>query len=258
MYKVVLIDDEDIIVEGLKKVIDWGRFGCEVVAAASDAKSGASAIREHRPDILFTDIRMPNLDGLTMLAGLKGEFPGMQITVLTGYRDFEYAKRAVNLGVTRFLLKPSKMSELEEALSTMTENLRRRDAAVPKDPSGGDGAKPPEESQANGLIVRSALEYIRAHYAEKLTLTELAEKTFVSPWYLSKLLNRATGESFCDLLNRTRLEKAKVLLKDPSLKIHEISEMLGFSDVTHFSRLFKKMVQISPIEYRNAAHGGRE
>lgn len=249
MYKVVLIDDEDIIVEGLKKVIDWAGFGCEVVATASDAKSGALAVREHSPDILFTDIKMPNLDGLTMLAGLKGEFPEMQITVLTGYRDFEYAKRAVNIGVTRFLLKPSKMSELEEALRTMTENLRKRKSAQEE-----ESAKP-EESRDNSLIVRSALDYIRVHYAEKLTLTELAEKTYVSPWYLSKLLNKVTGESFCDLLNRTRLEKARVLLEDPSLKIHEISEMLGFNDVTHFSRLFKKAMTVSPIEYRNAAHG---
>lgn len=249
MYKVVLIDDEDIIVEGLKKVIDWAGFGCEVVATASDAKSGALAVREQSPDILFTDIKMPNLDGLTMLAGLKGEFPEMQITVLTGYRDFEYAKRAVNIGVTRFLLKPSKMSELEEALRTMTENLRKR-----KSTQEEESAKP-EESRANSLIVRSALDYIKVHYAEKLTLTELAEKTYVSPWYLSKLLNKVTGESFCDLLNRTRLEKARVLLEDPSLKIHEISEMLGFNDVTHFSRLFKKAMKISPIEYRNAAHG---
>lgn len=253
MYKVVLIDDEDIIVEGLKKVIDWAKFGCGVVAAASDAKSGALAIREHRPDILFTDIKMPNLDGLTMLAGLRGEFPEMQITVLTGYRDFEYAKRAINLGVTRFLLKPSKMGELEEALRTMTENLQKHK------PSGGEApqeneAEKQEMNQANSLIVRSALEYIKVHYAEKLTLTELAEKTYVSQWYLSKLLNRVTGESFCDLLNRTRIEKAKVLLEDPSLKIHEISEMLGFNDVTHFSRLFKKAMKVSPIEYRNAAH----
>lgn len=248
MYKVVLIDDEDIIVEGLKKVIDWQKFGCEVVATAADAKSGALAIRQYCPDILFTDIKMPNLDGLTMLAGLKSEFPDMQITVLTGYRDFEYAKRAVNLGVTRFLLKPSKMGELEEALRTMTENLRKRS------PAPGEEEPPaakPEDSQASNLIVRTALEYIRVHYAEKMTLTELAEKTYVSPWYLSKLLNRVTGESFCDLLNHTRLDKAKTLLKDPSLRIHEISDMLGFNDVTYFSRIFKKEMNASPIEYRN-------
>ncbi|MVB10148.1 putative response regulatory protein [Caprobacter fermentans] len=249
MYKVILIDDETIIVEGLKKVVDWTAFDCEVVATASDARQGAVAVRQYRPDILFTDIKMPDMDGLTMLAGLKSEFPRMQITVLTGYRDFEYAKRAINLGVTRFLLKPSRMHELEEALRIMTKNLSGNTAS-PRE--AGIGEERPEESPAGNLIVRSAVEYIRVHYAEKLTLTVLTEKTYVSPWYLSKLLNRYTGESFSSLLNNTRIEKAKELLKDPSFKIHEISEMLGFNDVTHFSRIFKKTIQMSPLEYRNS------
>ena len=120
MYKVVLIDDEAIITEGLEKVVDWAAHNCRVAALAQDAASGTQAIRTHRPDILFTDIKMPGEDGLTMLAGLKGEFPRMQIAVLTGYRDFEYARRAIRLGVSRFLLKPSKMDELNEALEYMT------------------------------------------------------------------------------------------------------------------------------------------
>jgi len=252
MYKVIIIDDEDIIVQGLKKVVNWAKYGCEVVATASDAKSGAQAIRENSPDILFTDIKMPNMDGLTMLAGLKGEFPNMQITVLTGYRDFEYAKRALHLGVTRFLLKPSKMNELEEALQIMTENLGKLQ------PGAAEEKKESEEEQqdgnpANSFIVRSALKYIEVHYAEKLTLTELAEKTYVSQWYLSKLLNKYTDKSFCDLLNQTRIKKAEKLLKDPSLKIHEVSDMLGFNDVTHFSKIFKKIEQVSPNEYRNSS-----
>ena len=108
-----------------------------------------------------------------------------------------------------------------------------------------------DANPANSFIVRSALKYIELHYAEKLTLTELAEKTYVSQWYLSKLLNKYTDKSFCDLLNQTRIKKAEKLLQDPSLKIHEISDMLGFTDVTHFSRVFKKMEQLSPNEYRN-------
>ena len=87
MYKVVLVDDESLIVEGLRRVVDWAGHNCQVAATAGDAASGAKAIREHRPNILFTDIKMPGEDGLTMLAGLKGEFPRMQIAVLTGYRD---------------------------------------------------------------------------------------------------------------------------------------------------------------------------
>ena len=124
MIRVVLIDDEVIILEGLKKVVDWVGFGCEVVATAQNASAGAEAIRAHQPQIVFTDIKMPDQDGLTMLAGLKSEFPQMEVTVLTGYRDFAYAQEAIRLGVTRLLLKPSKMDEINEAMRTMTQNLR--------------------------------------------------------------------------------------------------------------------------------------
>ena len=89
----------------------------QLYATAYDAASGAAVIRQYHPHIVFTDIKMPGEDGLTMLAGLKGELPQTRITVLTGYRDFEYAQTALHLGVSRFLLKPSKMGELEEALS---------------------------------------------------------------------------------------------------------------------------------------------
>lgn len=69
---------------------------------------------------------MPGLDGLKMIAALKSEFPDMQISILTGYRDFDYCQEALRLGVTRFLLKPSKLTELEEALSVMADNLKER------------------------------------------------------------------------------------------------------------------------------------
>ena len=253
MYRVVIIDDEDRIVEGLKQVLDWARYGCEVVGSASGARSGAEIIRRERPEILFTDIKMPDMDGLTMLAGLKAEFPEMQIAVLTGYRDFDYAKRAIRLGVARYLLKPSKMNELQEALEAMTDNLKK---LRPAEPGPDDREAPPEESSANSFIVKSAMRYIELHYAEKLTLTEVAERTYVSQWYLSKLLNRYMNAGFSELLNRTRIRKAKELLKDPSLRIHEVSDLLGFNDVTHFSRIFKKLEQVSPAEYRNRINIG--
>ena len=95
MYRVVLIDDENIIVEGLRRVIKWADYGCEVVGTASGAEEGAALIRKLQPHILFTDIRMPGADGLTMLAALRSEFPDMQVTVLTGYQDFSYAQQAM-------------------------------------------------------------------------------------------------------------------------------------------------------------------
>lgn len=250
LYKVVLVDDESLIVEGLRQVVDWAGHNCQVSATACDAVSGAQAIREHRPDILFTDIKMPGEDGLTMLAGLKGEFPRMQIAVLTGYRDFEYARRAIRLGVARFLLKPSKMDELEETLDYMTGILDR----LP--PEEQEGAGREQGDTANSFIVRQARGYIARHCAEKLTLQEVADHCFVSQWHLSKLLNKHLGKPFYDLLNAERVRRAKELLEDPALRISEVAEQVGYADTAHFSRVFKKLENMSAGEWRNL-HCGR-
>ena len=158
MYRVVLIDDERLIVEGLSRVVKWADYGCEVAATAEDAAIGAETIRKIQPDILFTDIRMPGQDGLTMLAGLRSEFPDMQVTVLTGYRDFSYAQEAIRLGVTRFLLKPSKMDEINEALSAMTEHLKK------KRPDAEEESQ--ENNRAGSFLVKQAVAYMEADYAE--------------------------------------------------------------------------------------------
>ena len=245
MYKVLLIDDESIIVEGLMRIFPWESFSCTVVGTAKDGEEGAIKIRELRPDILFTDIRMPNIDGLTMLAGLKSEFPDLQVAVLTGYRDFSYAQEAIRLGVTRFLLKPSKMDELEEALKAMVETLKKHRAADESECEDG------HSEAAGSFIVRQALAYVETHYSEKLSLSEVADSCFVSQWHLSKLLNKHTNQSFYDILNNQRIRAAKSLLNDPTLKVSDISERVGYTDTAHFSRVFKKIEGIAANEYRN-------
>ena len=243
MIRVVLIDDEAIILEGLKKVVDWSGFGCEVVATAQNAISGAEIIRRYQPQIVITDIKMPDQDGLTMLAGLKSEFPALEVTVLTGYRDFSYAQEASRLGVTRLLLKPSKMDEINEAMRTMSENLRA--AGLTQEESG-------EENQpAGSFLVREAVQYMEQRYADKLTLQDVADHCYVSQWHLSKLLNRHLEKSFYDLLNEIRIKRAQLLLADPKLKIGDIGERVGYCDPGHFARTFKKITGMSAYEYRN-------
>ena len=126
MYKVLLVDDEPAIVEELSRDIAWEKWNCEVVAIAHDGLEGKKLIEEKHPDIVFSDICMPKMDGLDMIAALDSQFPGLEVSILTGYRDFEYAREAIRLGVTRFLLKPSNMSELEEAIETMCNNLKKK------------------------------------------------------------------------------------------------------------------------------------
>ena len=244
MYKVVLVDDEPIIVEGLSRSVAWEKWGCIVVATAHDGLEGKKIIEDMNPDIVFMDICMPEMNGLAMIAAIHSQYPNLEVSVLTGFRDFEYAREAIRLGVTRFLLKPSNMDEIEEAISTMCENLKRKGIT-------GEQTESEKEQPANSFIVKNALAYMEENYTQKLTLGEVAEKTYVSQWHLSKLLNKHTGQSFSDLLNHIRIEHAKELLKEPSLRIGDIAEQVGFLDLAHFSRVFKKQEGVSANEYRN-------
>ena len=245
MYRVVLVDDERLIIRGLSTVIPWAELGCEIAGTAHDGVSGLEQIRSIRPDIVLTDIRMPNMDGLTMLAAIRSEFPGIQMSVLTAYRDFEYARKAITLGVCRYLLKPSNLDELQEAVKLMVSRLD----AMPQLPEDPDDESVKE---AGNHLVKAALAYMKEHCTEQhLSLGEVADHVYVSQWHLSKLLNRETGQSFFDLLGSLRIQKARELLADPALRIHEIAEMAGFSDVAHFSRSFKKIAGCTPGEYRN-------
>ncbi len=258
MHKVAIIDDEPIIVEGLRKSINWEKYGCEVIGTAFSGEEGLLLIRKEEPDIVFTDIQMPCMDGLSMIAAIKSEFPDTQIAILTGYRDFDYAQRAIKLGVTRFLLKPSKMDELMEALNVMTRKLADHHAE-PEDQKPDDDPEsikelvkePVLDSAASSFIVNNAVAYIEEHYKEKLKLSDVADQVYVSQWHLSKLMNRYLGQNFSEILNGIRINKAKELLKDPSLRIGDIADEVGFLDMAHFSRVFKKLVGISANEFRN-------
>ena len=179
----------------------------------------------------------------------------MQITILTGFRDFEYAREAIRLGVTRFLLKPSKMEELEEAVEVMVKNLSGRKDGEEEEKKVGEWE--PEESAAGSFIAQNAVKYIEENYMEKLKLSDVADQVYVSQWHLSKILNRHVEKSFSDILNHVRIEKAKELLKEPSLRIGDIAEKVGFLDMAHFSRVFKKQTGFSANEYRNQIKKGQ-
>lgn len=242
MYRVIIVDDEPMIAEGLSRVIDWEKLNCTVVALAEDGKTGADAIRKHRPHMVLTDINMPNTNGLEMLAGLRSEFPALQVSIISGHSDFSFAQEAMRLGVCRYLLKPTKMDEIYEAIGAMTENL----AEMPPSQE-----KTSETAEANSFIVRQALSFMKEHHAEKLNLNQVAEHCYVSQWHLSKLLNRQVKRNFYDILNQIRVEKAKELLKDGSLRISDISDRVGYGEAAHFSRVFKKETGMSANEFRS-------
>ena len=249
MFKVIILDDEEVIIDGLKTTVPWERFNCKVVATAADGKEGLALIKKHKPDIVFTDIRMPYLNGLEMLKELTGEYPNMQIIVLSGYRDFSYAQSAIRLGVLRFLLKPSKMDEIYEALNTAMLKLAGVPVEKKKEDPGNE--KGDIESEGGNYLVSRALAYINEHFNEKITLQQLADYLYLSTWHLCRVLKKGTNMNFIDILNNIRIEHAKKYLKETNLKVYEVSQKIGYNDIAYFSKVFKAITGNSPKQFRD-------
>jgi len=237
MYSVVLIDDEEVILKGLRSVVDWEKYNCKIVGQADDGIEGIRLIEKVNPDIIFTDICMPNMDGLAMVERIKTQLKNKEVTVMTGYGDLEYARQAIKFGVTRYLLKPSQLEEIEEALICMVENL--------------DDRRGVNRNNIDNYLVKQVMNYVECHYDEKITLLEIADKNFVSVWHLSKLISKYCNKNFKDIVNEIRMKEAKKFLLEGNYKIYEVSEKVGISDITYFSKVFKKYNGCTPNEFRN-------
>ena len=123
--KVFLVEDEMVIRRGIKNSIDWEKAGYIFCGEASDGELAYPMIIKEKPDILITDIRMPFMDGLELCKLVKKELPNIKILILSGYDEFDYAKEAIRLGVTEYLLKPISSGKLLEALNGVSESIRR-------------------------------------------------------------------------------------------------------------------------------------
>lgn len=116
MFKVLIIDDEPIVRKGIVNIINWKALGCEVVDEASNGLEGIEKIKQHLPDIILTDINMPEVDGLEMIKQTLDLIPWSKIIILTGFREFDYIQEALKLGASEYLLKPSKIDEITTAI----------------------------------------------------------------------------------------------------------------------------------------------
>ena len=125
MYKVFVVDDEIVIREGLRNNIDWEGNGFFLVGEAPDGEIALPMIRDEKPDILITDIRMPFMDGISLCREVRRVMPWIQIVILSGFDSFEYAKQAISLGVQEYLLKPISSDELKDVLSRLVKSIEK-------------------------------------------------------------------------------------------------------------------------------------
>ena len=122
-YRIILADDEEEVRKSIIKKIDWHAAGIEVVGDAENGQDALEKIEALEPDVLMTDIRMPYMDGLTLIERIRQKYPSMKVLIFSGYDDFEYAQQAIKLNVTEYILKPVNVEELTQILNRVKANL---------------------------------------------------------------------------------------------------------------------------------------
>lgn len=129
MCRVLIADDEPKVLLLIKSLIDWQTLGLDLVATANDGVAALAAIAQLRPDIVITDIRMPGYDGIELIGRAKALNPAIDFIIISGYRHFDYAQKAIRFGVEDYLLKPLKAVEINQTLGKMIEKHRVRHLA---------------------------------------------------------------------------------------------------------------------------------
>lgn len=252
MFKAIIIDDEYYIVEGLKKILDWSSYGIEIAATALDGVEGLELTQRINPDIIITDICMNNMDGLEMIEQIQQtDFCG-KIIILSGYQKFEYAQRAINSKVTRYILKPINIDEFETVIGDVVRELKESENAK------NDNTNQTEPKVIHSKLADDLINYVDEHYTEDIQMTHLAEMFYCSVSYMGKVFRRNTGMNFKEYVTRKRVNKAKELLRCSYKSIEDIQAEIGYSDAKYFRKVFKELTGVSPRKYRQCKYKEKE
>lgn len=240
MYKLIIVDDEKNIREGLAECYPWEELGFEVAAVLPDGKSAMEYIERYCVHAVLSDIRMPKLDGLELAKRLFSDYPGISVVLLSGYTEFEYARTAIHYGVKDYILKPVKYESIIDIFTTIRKNL---------DAENGVGQIKEPVPGYYDQIVEQVIGYIKENFKDA-ALEDASALVSLSPNYLSKVFKRKTGVNFSEYLMRVKMENAARLLKNVTMKTYEVAFAVGYDNPKNFTRAFKQYFGKNPREFR--------
>lgn len=232
--KVLIVDDEGYMLEYLKKLTDWEKLGFSQVLTARGGSIARDILRDQKPELLITDIKMPKISGLDLVRIIEeNQYPTKAI-IVSGYSEFDYAQQAVRYGVTEYLVKPILKEDFENTLKRVTEKYFQ----TGQDTTGQDS-------------ISWIKQYIEENYNKNLSLEVLGELVHLHPAYLSRVFKEETGKNLSAYITDVKMEKAAELLQE-NLRVREVMEQVGYQKSQYFSKIFKEKFGMTPKEYKNA------
>jgi YesN/AraC family two-component response regulator len=239
MFKTILVDDDPWALVDIKSCFPFESCGFRVVAECASAESALPTIMQYRPELVITDIRMGSGSGLDLISKCRAQDILSLFIILSGYDRFEYAKEAIKLGAYYYMLKPINDSEAQTVMRQAAQHLLNHEPLP--EAWGGSG-----ESDA----MQNMLNYIDVHSSEDINLSRLSKAFFLNRTYICDLFRKKTGRTLREHLHIIRIGKACRLLSGTAMPIGSVAHRVGFEDTHYFSRVFKTVMNMTPLAYR--------
>ena len=223
MLRCAIIDDEKSVHKIINNIIEKDGLPLVISNSAYDGIEGKSLIQKNNFDIIFIDIQTPYLDGFDLIS----KYPNNNYIVVTAFDYFDYAQRALRLGVKDILLKPIDREQLAEAVNRAI------------------GFK-----LTKNKVIDEVLLYIHSNFSKEITVSDLADQNYMNSSNFSRLFKNSVGISIIDYLRKIRINKAKDLLDSSYKSISEIALEVGYKSENLFYKDFKRIENITPSKYR--------
>lgn len=262
MIRLLIAEDEELARREMETTVPWEDWGFILVGCAEDGLHAWDLIIERRAEVVLTDIRMPGLDGMGLIRKAQSELEQRNrplFVIVSGHADFSYAREAVRLGAFDYLIKPIDDAELEATMRRATVRVDElgkvagleRAATADRAVELFRELTPGHASDAGDAYVEAAISDIGTRFMMELSIDAVADRLGISGDHLSRLFKRGTGLTFNEYLTRIRIRRAMDLLRDPTVRIGEVADLSGYRDARYFSTLFRRVVGMTPSEFRH-------
>lgn len=240
MLKVMLVDDEQLILNGLKALYEWDKNGYQIIGEATDGINAVNLALDQKPDLMLLDINIPLLNGFEVIQKLKEPLSNTKYIIVSGYDDYKLLRTALKLHTFDYLLKPIHQKELADTLLRVREEIFDQKQMITSSENTFDDVP----------FFTQMTSYLDEHFSEKITLALLSSHFNMNSDYISSYFKKKSGMNFSDYLNSRRIAEAKKLLRTTDLSIGIISDRVGFSDYRYFNKVFQSYLHIAPSQYR--------
>lgn len=238
MFRVFLVDDEELIVKQIADSVPWMDNGFEVIGMETNSERAVERVLELKPDVVFTDLRMPYLDGHTFMKQVREYGLETEFVMLSAYGTFEDARTFFQQEGFDYLLKPLQLPEVQLVLEKLAKKL-----------SGKYPERNDEPEEAMNPAFNELVEYVGNHFYEKFTLEQLGRRFGLSAGYICTLFAKYYNTTLTCFVTKARMEYAAKLMGEHRSSLKSIAEDCGYKDYFYFNKVFKGYYGMAPSQY---------